>query len=232
VTGILSRRAVRGAALTLVAILALAAGPALGGPRAVATNLSDITVIPATGGEAIAASPPGGWAALIGPTLDVAMYSNPDRFPEGTAVRLELPRGYEWDTTAVAAPAVDPAPGMPAGFCSIGASRLAYEGAGGSSRVATFTLLGTHDIGCRIVLDGLRVRWAAGATEAPAAGELAVTWTVPGLGSASAPGGTIAPAAGAAPADGLPIEPLVVVLAAALALGTLLVAAARRPAAA
>ena len=108
---------------------------------------------------------------------------------------------------------------MPAGFCSIGASRLTYEGAGGSSRVATFTLLGTHDIGCRIVLGGLRVRWAAGATEAPAAGELTVTWTVPGLGSASAPGGTIAPATGAVPVGGLPIEPLVV-------------AAARRPAAA
>ena len=79
-----SRASVRARVFALAGAAALVAalGSAAG---AGATNVSDFTVTPATGGSNISASTAGGtWTSLGGPVINVAPYSNPDTIPTGT----------------------------------------------------------------------------------------------------------------------------------------------------
>lgn len=168
-------------------------------PVATATNLSDITIVPVAGGENL---PAGGgdadWTTLRGPIVEFAPYSNPDVLPEGTVIALSLPEGYAWDSAVTTVPTVAPSPGMPAGICDLRPGAPQYAGT-----ELTVAISGTHDIGCRITFETLRVQAVAGAT--PPSGEITATWTVPGLGSSSAPAGTLAVAI--APDDETPLVP-------------------------
>jgi hypothetical protein len=178
-----SRRSAR-CALGLAVLVALLAAPA----AASATNVSDFTVIPATGGTALPLT--GGVRTIAGPAIDVAMYSNPDVFPAGLTIGLTLPDGFAFDPTVVTAPTVAIAAGMPAGFCTLTTSSLAY-GAGKAPRRVTFGLAGTHDVGCTVTLSDLRVHWVGGSSSTRN-GRIAVDWTIPGVGSGHADGGRLA----------------------------------------
>jgi hypothetical protein len=87
-------------------------------------------------------------------------------------------------------PAVAIAAGMPAGFCTLVASRLAYP-AEAAPHTVTYTLSGTHDVGCAVSLTGLRVRWV-GDGAAARSGAIAVDWTIPDVGTGRASGGQVA----------------------------------------
>ncbi len=173
--------------------LALAFAAGLGSPGVVrATNVEDFTVVPATDGGSIDPESAGrAWTTLSGPTIDIAVYSNPDVFPAGLSFTLTLPLGFEWDAGVTGAPTTSVVPGMPAGFCSLTTSPLQYGTAASAAGQATFSLSGTHDVGCRVALTGLRVRPVSG-VRADAGGQIAVVWTVPGVGVGRASGGRIA----------------------------------------
>ncbi len=192
-----ARRAIAGGlgvGLALVASLA-------GAGRVQATNVEDFTVIAATGGASIDAETAGrAWTTLAGPVIDVAVYSNPDIFAPGLSFTLTLPMGFEWNPAVTAAPTIAIAPNMPAGFCTLTASALRYGTAASGAWQATFTLSGTHDVGCRITLAGLQVRPVAG-VRAGAGGQMTVTWTVPGVGVGHASAG-LARLAGVAAGNG------------------------------
>lgn len=190
------RRRARGlrASTTMAAVvLSLAAAVGLGRPAVVrATNVNDFTVTPATGGAPIDPESAGrAWTTLTGPTIDVAVYSNPDAFPPGLSFTLTLPPGFEWNRSVTASPTVTIASGMPAGFCTLTASKLQYATATSGPSQASFTLAGTHDVGCTLTLSGLQVRPATG-VRGDAGGYLAVGWTVPGVGVGQASAGRIA----------------------------------------
>lgn len=175
----------RSTTLVATAALAVALGLVLA-PLASATNLEDVTVVPATGADALpAGATDGPWTTIAGPVIEFTPYSNPDVLPEGTVFSFSLPDGYEWDAAAVALPTVEPSPGMPAGLCELVPGALQY-----ADGVLTMPLSGRHDIGCRISFSALRIRALAGTSSG--GGDLAVTWMVPGLGTGSAPGGAVA----------------------------------------
>jgi hypothetical protein len=83
-----SSRSIITLAIGIVVPLVLLAAPT----AATATNVSDFTVAPATGGTALPLS--GGWRTLAGPTIELGMYSNPDVFPAGLTVRVTLSAGF------------------------------------------------------------------------------------------------------------------------------------------
>ncbi len=176
-------------AALLLAAVAAAAVPLL---RVAATNLSDFTVTPASGGTDIPPSTAGGaWTTLKGPAIDITPYSNPDVFPPGLAFTLTLPTNFEWNTTVTTAPVVSVAAGMPAGFCTLVPSGLTYAGSGTAPRTVRFTLAGTHDIGCVVSLRGLQLRPISAEASAGTGGKLTVDWGAPSLGVSRAIGGVV-----------------------------------------
>ncbi len=179
-----SSRSIIALAFGIVVPLVLLAAPT----AATATNVSDFTVAPAIGGTALPLS--GGWRTLAGPMIEIGMYSNPDVFPTGLTVSVILPAGFAWDPTVVEPPTVAIAAGMPAGFCTLVASGLAYP-AEAAPHSVSYTLSGTHDVGCTVSLTGLRVRWV-GDGAAARSGAISVLWTIPGVGTGRASGGRVA----------------------------------------
>lgn len=174
------------------AFVALTFGVLVPVATALATNLSDFSVTPATGGARIPASSAGGsWTPLVGPVINVTPYSNPDTLPAGTTFTLTLPPNFAWDTAVTAGPKVSVAPDAPAGWCALVPSSLAYAVAGGTVRNLSFTLSGSHDVACLISFSGLRVRPISGDPGAGTGGSLIVDWSVPGLGAQRATGGSI-----------------------------------------
>ncbi len=182
-------RVPRAGALALAASLIAALVPA---GTALATNITDFHVTPATGGSNISASTAGGaWTPLTGPVISVDEYSNPDTIPAGTSFTLVLPDNFEWNTSATSAPLVTPTPGMPAGSCALVTSAITYFGAGNVASNARFDLSGSHDIGCQITLKGLQVRPISSNSAAGGGGQIQVTWTLNGVVSSPADGGLV-----------------------------------------
>lgn len=174
---------IRRAFTTVVGAALLAA--LAGVPVALATNLEDFTVTPATGGGALTADD---WSELTGPTIQVWAYSNPDVLPPGTLFDLSLPPGVEWDRGADVSATIVPSPGMPEGMCELAAGPPVYA----SETELRMALGGRHDIGCTITFHGLRVRALAGAASlGQTGGTLTVHWTVPGLGTSRGNGGDL-----------------------------------------
>jgi hypothetical protein len=162
------------------------------GGAALATNVSDFSVTPATGGSSISASTASAeWTALTGPVINVVPYSNPDVIPTGTTFTLQLPANFEWNDAITAAPTVTVAPGAPAGFCTLVPSGLTYFGTGNTASSLSFTLSGSHDVACLISFSTLQVRPISGNSSAGTGGDIAVSWNIPGVGQGSAKGGVL-----------------------------------------
>lgn len=193
---------------SIAALLAVLLAPA----TACATNLSDFTVTPATGGEALVAlSAADGWTSLNGPTINVTPYSNPDVFPAGLTFTVTLPPNVKWNATVTTPPSVAVAADAPAGFCQLVPSSLTYMGIGASRRLFTFTLGGTHDVGCVLKFSGLQIRAVGQDLSAGTGGDITVEWSAPSLGASRAfggivrmspPGGPTAPPTDAVAAEG------------------------------
>ncbi len=185
-------RARRRSGLAGTALAACLVGVLTSGDAALATNVSDFSVTPATGGGAIPASTASAeWTTLTGPVINVVAYSNPDVIPTGTTFTLALPANFEWNDAVTAGPTVTFAPGAPAGFCTLMPSSLSYFGAGNAASNLSFTLSGSHDVACLISFSTLQVRPISGNSSAGTGGDIVVNWSIPGVGQGSAKGGVL-----------------------------------------